>query len=384
MRKENSGRNKVCILTSAHPALNTRPFYKEAVTLVKAGYDVTMIAQHHKNEVVDGVKIIALPTPKNRFYRTFGTTLKVFGLALKQKAHVYHFHDPELVPICFLLKLFTKAKVIYDVHEDFPQDILSKDWIPKMVRKPMSILFNWFEKSASRKIDYIFAATPFIKNNFKHCRVINIGNYPIIADFNSQILQKQNGIFKKKEYIVIYMGHLTRARGIKEIVEALRFISPKYKARLKLLGDFSDRVLEDEVKNLKEWEMVEYLGWVPQEEIPRHLEKVDIGLVCFLPGPNHMNSLPTKIFEYMLAELSVVASNFPLWKEIIEGNDCGICVNPLEPKEIAKAIEHLVEHPEEAKKMGTNGRRAVLEEYRWENEAKKMLKIYEELLDKMS
>lgn len=371
---------KVCVITSAHPALNIRPFYKEAISLVKEGYDVIMIAQHNKNEVVDGVKIIALPKPKNRFYRMFVTTLNVFRLALKQKANVYHFHDPELIPIGLLLKFFTKAKVIYDVHEDFPQDILSKYWIPKIVRNPISILFNCFEKLAFRKIDYIFAATPFIKNNFKHYNVINIGNYPIINDFDSQIVLNQNRINNKSEYIVIYMGHLTRARGIKEIIQALGFINVKYKVRLKLLGDFSDRIFENEVKNLKEWEMVDYFGWVPQEKIPGHLKEVKTGLACLWPTPNYLNSMATKTFEYMLCSLPVVMSNFPHWQELFK--DCALFVNPLNPEEIAKAIEYFIEHPEEAKKMGKNGRRAVLEKYNWENEGKKMLKIYGKLLDK--
>ena len=86
------------------------------------------------------------------------------------------------------------------------------------------------------------------------------------------------------------------------------------------------------------------------------------------------------MFEYMIAELPIIASNFLLWREIVEKNNCGICVNPLDPKEIAEAIEYLIEHPDEARKMGENGRKAVLEKYNWENESKKLLEIYEELL----
>jgi len=77
--------------------------------------------------------------------------------------------------------------------------------------------------------------------------------------------------------------------------------------------------------------------------------------------------------------LPVIVSDFPELKKIVEGNRCGICVNPLEPKEIAKAVEYLIEHPEEAKEMGENGRKAVLEKYNWENESKKLLKVYETL-----
>ena len=84
----------------------------------------------------------------------------------------------------------------------------------------------------------------------------------------------------------------------------------------------------------------------------------------------------------MAAGLPVIASNFPLWKEIVEGNKCGLIVNPLDPEEIARAIEYLINHPDEARRMGKNGRRAVLEKYNWENESKKLLKLYEGLLEK--
>ena len=92
--------------------------------------------------------------------------------------------------------------------------------------------------------------------------------------------------------------------------------------------------------------------------------------------PNHVNALPNKMFEYMSAGLPVIASNFPLWKEIVEGNKCGLTVNPLSPKEIAEAIRYLLAHPEEARKMGENGRKAVLEKYNWDNESRKLMVFY--------
>ena len=81
----------------------------------------------------------------------------------------------------------------------------------------------------------------------------------------------------------------------------------------------------------------------------------------------------------MINELPIIASNFPLWKKIVENNNCGICINPLKSKEISRAIEYLINHPGEAKKMGENGRKAVLAKYNWENENKKLLEIYKNL-----
>ncbi|MCK4352706.1 glycosyltransferase family 4 protein [candidate division WOR-3 bacterium] len=368
---------KVCILTSVHPCFDVRIFHKEARTLVNAGYDVTLIVQHTKNVIVDGVKIIALPKPKNRFFRIFGTTCQVFMLALKQRADIYHFHDPELLPIGILLKILRETKVIYDVHEDVSKQILSKYWIPKLLRGLISVLFNLFENLLSKKFDYIITATVNIRNKFKIGKAIDIKNYPIV-DSNFQIIHSYN----KNKYTIIYVGGLERIRGIKEIVRALEFVNPKYNVTLKLLGEFSEKSFVKEVKNLKGWDKTYFLGYVSYREIYKYLEKVNIGLVCFLPAPNHIFSMPNKLFEYMAAGLPIVTSNFPLWKKIVEVNKCGLTVNPLNPKEIAKAVEWLIEHPDEAEKMGANGRKAVLEKYNWEKESKKLLKLYEDIQKK--
>jgi glycosyltransferase involved in cell wall biosynthesis len=86
------------------------------------------------------------------------------------------------------------------------------------------------------------------------------------------------------------------------------------------------------------------------------------------------------MFEYMSAGLPVIASNFPLWKEIVEGNKCGICVDPMDPKAIASAIQWMIDHPEEAEEMGKNGRRAVETKYNWANESKKLVGLYQRLI----
>ena len=82
------------------------------------------------------------------------------------------------------------------------------------------------------------------------------------------------------------------------------------------------------------------------------------------------------MFEYMAAGIPVVASNFPLWKEIIEENKCGICVEPANVEQISDAVNYLLNNPEEAQRMGANGRKAVEEKYNWNNEAKTLLQLY--------
>lgn len=368
---------KVCIITTVHPVFDVRIFHKECKTLVKAGYEVFLIAQHDREEIIDEVHIVPLPKVKSRLKRMLLLPIKALSTALKIKADVYHFHDPELIPIGVLLKLLKRKKVIYDVHEDYSKQILSKYYISKIIRKGIANIIKAVEHISSVFFDGIITATDDILRNFTyHKRAISVKNFAIIANFSNIRKVDEN----KDVFSLIYVGGLTEARGIIQMIQALEFINSNKQIKLILCGKFEPHDLEVKVRSLKEFEKVEYLGWVESREVPALLSKANVGMVCFSPEPNHINAMPNKLFEYAIAGLPVIASNFPLWRDIVEGNKCGICVDPLKPEEIAQAIEYLIEHPDDAKKMGENGRKAVLGKYNWEKESKKFLKFYEEMI----
>ena len=106
------------------------------------------------------------------------------------------------------------------------------------------------------------------------------------------------------------------------------------------------------------------------------LNQSKIGIVTLHPKENYLESLPIKMFEYMHAGIPVIASNFPLWQEILTENKCGICVDPFNLDQIAEAIKYLLNNEEDARIMGINGREAVTKKYNWENEVKKLENIY--------
>ena len=264
----------------------------------------------------------------------------------------------------------------------YPKQVLSKYRIPAIFRISISVLFKWIEKLSSVRFDYIVTATPDIRKNFRNLNVIDVRNYQIAS---SDIVKHEKGKKPERdEYIVIYIGGLSIVRGVREMVQALRHVNINSKVRLRLLGEFSDRKIEAELRELNEWDRVEYIPTVPYLEVAKYLSEAESGLVCFHPEPNHVNAMPNKIFEYMWAGLPVIASDFPLWREIIAENQCGLMVNPLDPEEIARAVEYLIEHPDEAGKMGENGRKAVLEKYNWEKEAQKLLGIYSKVSKKVA
>ena len=369
----------ICHITSVHAADDIRIFVKECRTLVKAGYNVSLIAPGAKGEKKDRVRIVGIsPSKKGRFFRMTVTVWKVFQASLKVHAHVYHFHDPELLPVGVLLKLFKGKVVIYDVHEDYAKQKLSEPYIPKIARKYIAFLIKIIEYLSSKLLDGIVTATDDILNNFSHHkRSISVRNFPIISNFADV---KRNSANKRNIFNLIYIGIISELRGISRIIEALNLIDSNKELKLTLCGKFYPTHYELKVKSLEGFEKVEYLGWLEPYAIQELLKKSYVGIVCFLPEPNHLRAMPNKIFEYMAAGLPVIASNFPLWREIVEGNKCGICVDPLNLEDIAGAIKYFLTHPEERRKMGNNGRYAVLQKYNWEKESEKLTKLYKELL----
>lgn len=365
---------KICHLTSVHQRYDTRIFLKECISLQKFFTNVTFIvADGLGNEVRDGVKIIDVTAEKGRLKRIFQTTGRVYNKAKEVDADIYHFHDPELIPVGLKLKKLGKI-VIYDSHEDVPRQILGKPYLSKLSRFVISKTFELYEKKSVQKLDAIITATPFIRDKFLriHKNVIDINNFPILGelDNNCSELGKRN--------TVCYVGGLTLIRGILEIVKAVEYTSPEIK--LILAGKMSDRALEEILEKEVGWQKVSCVGYLNRDEVKDLMNTSFAGLVTLHPLINYLDSLPIKMFEYMIAGIPVIASDFPLWKDIIEGSNCGLCVNPMKPKEIAAAIDYLHNNPEISKKMGENGKRMIYNKYNWSIEEEKLSRLYQSLI----
>jgi glycosyltransferase involved in cell wall biosynthesis len=163
------------------------------------------------------------------------------------------------------------------------------------------------------------------------------------------------------------------------MVEMIAILSQPLEARLVLAGNFSPPELEEELRQMPGWHHVDFLGWQYRRGVAQLLAHARVGLALLHPCPHYLESYPVKLFEYMSAGIPVIASNFPLWREIVEGAGCGILVDPMDPKAIATAIRWLSEHPEKAKAMGKRGQESVRRRYNWHTEAKKLTMLYQEL-----
>lgn len=372
-------RFKVVHLTTVHPPLDIRIFRKECRTLVQAGYDVTLIANANKTEVVEGIKICGLGVTKSRWDRMTRGLMKSWAMALMEKGDVYHFHDPELIPVGLLLKLVGK-KVIYDVHEDFAASLLESDreWMPSYLKGVMSRLVRIAERIGVRAYDAVVAATPKISALFPGNGTVLVQNYPII----DELICHGEIPYSQRPGNIIYAGGISERRGIGEMIRAMNLVSSP-DARLILAGNFDTPRLAQQVLNIPGWDLTTYLGLLQRSDLAEVMAKCRMGLVLFYPIKNHIEAQPNKLFEYMSAGIPVIVSNFPMWREIVEVSDCGILVDPLSPEKIAEAIKWLLENPDEAEAMGKRGKQAVEGKYNWDIEKKKLLTCYEKILAKI-
>ena len=362
---------KVCHLTSVHPPFDIRIFHKECKTLCQAGYQVVLIAPHDQDEEVDGVRIRALRKAKSRFKRMTQTVWGAYKESINQEADTFHFHDLELVPVGLLLKLHGK-RIIYDVHEDYSQALLSREWIPSWLRRILAQMVGCGERLGAKFFDGVVAATPHIARRFPTIKTITVQNFPWL----NQSMRDPIIPYQQREKVVAYLGVVSALRGAKEMVEAMALLPQRLDARLKIAGIFSPVGLEGEVRDLPGGDRLDFLGWQRHKEAMAMLGEARMGLVVFHPVPNHTEAQPNKLFEYMSAGIPVIASDFPLWRRVVEEAQCGLLVDPLNPKAITEAIQWLLEHPAEAEEMGKRGQEAIRKHFNWNNEANKLLILY--------
>ncbi|HZF70593.1 glycosyltransferase family 4 protein [Sulfuricurvum sp.] len=366
---------KITHLTSAHPRYDTRIFVKMCCSLAKVeGYSVSLVVADGKgNEIINGVSIVDVGVNKGgRAARMTKTVRKVYQQALHLDSDIYHLHDPELLSIALKLKKHGK-KVIFDSHEDYPKQLLNKPYLSPFAAKTLSLVFSFYQKYICSKIDALVTATPYIRDQLLpvNSNTIDINNFPIIEEFSPPVS------WTSKNDEVVYLGAIATVRGIKEMTLAMGLIK---NARLNLGGIIHEDDTYKEVQSYDGWKNVNELGYLNRNEVAHVLSMSKAGLVTLHPTSNYPDALPVKMFEYMIAGVPVIASNFPLWREIIEGNQCGLCVDPLDPKAIAEAISWIINHPEEAETMGKNGIDAVNNLYNWGKEEQKLFALYSHLL----
>ncbi len=367
---------RVVVLTTVHRPFDVRIFHKQAKGLAQAGYDVALIAVTDQAAVVDGVRLIPLPQPRNRIDRATRVAAIALRLALREDADIYHLHDPELIWVGLALKLRGK-QVIYDVHEELAL-MRDRKYIPGWARGGLTAGLWLFERLAESVFDAIVAATPLIAEHFKPAKTVTVRNTPRAAE----LAVASDRPLRERPMRVAYVGGLAAYHNVAGMIEAMRLLPADLGARLSLGGDFRDPQAEAQARAAPGAERVDFEGWADRAKVVSILGAARVGLVVYLPTENVLRSDPIKFLEMMAAGLPLVATDIPRWRDLVSRYDCGLLVDARDPSAIAAAIERLLAEPDLAQAMGERGRAAVLRDHEWAVDEARLLALYARLLQR--
>lgn len=367
---------KICHLTSVHLPTDNRIVHKECASLLQSGHEVILVYLGNRIKSDNGLQYVVAGTkPKSRWIRLTTGIWRVFFAALRQKADVYHFHDPELLLVGILLH-YMGHKVIFDVHEDLPYQVKTKEYLPKIVCDILGKVIYIYERLAGCCLDGIITVAESIENRYKARKSICIFNYPKLIKIHSDSIS-----WAKKEKAFAYIGGLTVQRNIFGMMEAANI----HNCILYIAGQYESESLRKNIqeKYLSKYENLHDLGFLQRDNISELLQNVCGGLCVLQPTPQYLlhTVRSTKLFEYMMAGIPVIISDFPNVRDFVEKAQCGICVNPLDIEAIGDAMQWLLDNPQKAEKMGNNGREYIIKYCNWEVEAKKLDGFYKKIME---
>ncbi|MEM6330292.1 MAG: glycosyltransferase [Planctomycetota bacterium] len=363
---------KIVHLTSVATTLHVRIFAKQCRSLAAAGNDVVLLCTHTHNEVIDGVTIKTVGKPRSRLARMLGTTRKIFAAALREDADLYVAHDPELMPVAWLLSKLGRAAV-YDMHEYTPGQLLAKHWVPRVLRRSASWSMRLLQRLMLGRLPVVFAESSYAKHYPYVRRSATVLNMPFRGEAAPRFGRPTVG----------YIGGVAPLRGSTVTIEALELLAavgravdfecigpaePTHAAELRRRGH-ALRPADIRVR-----------GYEPSGSGWRRIARCHAGLAVLSPVPNYYESFPGKMFEYMSFGVPVIVSDFPLYREVVDQTGCGLCVDPRSPRAVADAIAWLIDNPEGAAAMGRRGKEAVDGRWNWGVEFEALLSFYDALL----
>ncbi len=348
-------KNRILLLSTVHPINDPR------------------IVGKIKNSLEKHFSVFCI-LPNKQYRRVFWRILLLQPAVLLKfltiRPQIVHIFAPELLPLAFIFRWFG-ARIVYEVQENlykkFPTKKYNKGWL-------FERLFSYFDQKARKSFYLIFTEDAYL-NEYQ-----NLANhYAIVHNFaKKEWLNLPQPTFESTDFL--YAGVISNERAFDTMVAAIAILKKQYPTvKLHLFGRININLYdifgyEDVKDNLI------FYGYTNQQKIFETAQKTMAGIALLKPVGDYPDSYPSKIFDYMALGLPVITSDFELYTQLVEINECGFCISPNDAEMLAQKMNQLIENRKEAKKIGQNGRAAINKTYNWENEVANLIRLYERIL----
>jgi glycosyltransferase involved in cell wall biosynthesis len=365
----------ICHFTTVHADLKSRSFHRQFMPLAQSGVGVRYLAPVKANSHRDGIDIVALGRYSTRLRRLFGQPALLRTL-LHQRADLYHFQDPELLPLAFVLKLICRKRVVYDAYEDFPSMVAHKTRLPRLLRFLAAKAIANLERLAVHFFDGVMTADPFTMRRLTKPggRKIVFYNFPNLAFFPSR------SAARPKSFDLVYRGGLSERAGIFVLIEALRLLAARGNpAKLLLIGYFDGnsaaKRIRERIHAAGVAHLVEIRGRLDHEMMAEALSEAKIGISPLQAVPKFMLNIPVKVFEYWACGMPVIATDLPPIRPFFRNAEAGLLFPAGSAAALAQSIAWLLDNPSAAAAMGARGRDLVVRRFNNRGEVRKLLRF---------
>ena len=334
---DRGARVRVAIVSSVHRWNDTRVFVKQAISLVENGYDVTLAAIGDQGSPFEASGVRVVPLPRRRRALRWLTWLSILRIILSQRAKIVHAHDPELIPLVLLLKLIGRF-AICDIHENVAEQVLHKEWIPRLCRVPLSRLLKGVQRSLPRLADAVILA-----EDLDRTRLSGAGQCVGDSELSAAAALVEAGLSLRNvqadlcgrcpwrpRYSPVRRADASarRARGSRAVVHCRQLRRSRRRAA-------------NAGARARAWpRTARRLRWTTPSRGHSRADTAGRRRARVVASDRELPRIvPTKMFEYMAAGIPVIASNFVLWADVLVPNECGKVVDPLNVEEATAAVD---------------------------------------------
>jgi len=363
---------QIAHVSSAHPWVDNRVHLREAAAAAAAGYRVRLIAVDSPLRAPEtGVEVVRIPS-RRRVRRMVVSTTQALFLTLRSGAPLVHLHDPELIWTIPVLKV-ARRTVVYDAHEDLPDQVWGKDYLSSRQRAVFAFLSRGLLALAGTA-DRVVSATEWTGRRFPVARRIAVHNFPLARPDDD----RQQPVLDRPA-IVAHVGVLSVDRGIDVLADTA--MAPEFPDgwRIEMVGPVDRATSSARLRTAESTGRAHHGGVVGPMEARDLLLRARIGVVPFRRTPVTDQIFPTKLFEYLAAGLAVIATDMPVWRRLLEGVDCVTFVPADDPAAIARAVRRYADDPALLERHSAEARRAA-QRFTWAPEAERLVAMYDELL----
>ena len=374
---------RVCYAGLMHSFDDQRFVHKQCASLVRAGYDVVYFARGDIKSTINGVKIYPLPSASNlSLLKRSLAPWRLLPRLLREDCRVYHFLDPEMLPLGLILKLFSNRRVLFDAHEDYVEYARVSPYIKGAIKHICAFAFRILLALASRTYDGFVFGDDEIAKEYPHLdlRKICFHHFPLLSMFPASSVP-----FAQRKYDVVYVGNLSKDKGAFIMLEAIKLLRERcQKLRALLIGEPRKYIKEEFHQYINEHKLDDCLditGLLPYEKVPGLLDQCKVGLIGLLDLPKFRKQSATKLFEYMAKGVPVVSADLVPERKYVTSGVHGYLVEAENPQAMADAAYNIITDPELGEKMAKACREQVVNKKLYaEEDCEKLLAFYDFIL----